>query len=77
MIPPLLNLSGRWYAVTNWEPGMSAEEILRLRPLNREETAWLLPQIEDAYFDIFARLFPTDAERLHGARFSDTSQEPT
>ena len=51
------------------------EKELSLRQLNAEEAAWLERNLEDAYFDVFARLFPAEEDRLRGARFSGTSSD--
>ena len=59
------------WVVVNWAPDLPADAPLQLRPLNPQEIDWLEKVLEDAYFDVFARLFPTDEERLRGARFPD------
>ncbi len=73
VVPPFLEIGGRLMVVANWAPDLTADHILLLRPLNADELAWLQRPIEDAYFEIFSRLFPEDGERLRGADFSDFS----
>ena len=68
LIPPFIELSGRMWVVIKWTPGLSLEAPLQLRPMHSDEMEWLEKELEDAYFDLFARLFPTDEDCLRGAR---------
>ena len=75
MLLPFLEIDGRIMVVVNWTSDLTSEHALLLRPLNQAERNWLKGELADAYFDVFARLFVSDGERLGGADFSDTSKE--
>jgi len=75
MLLPFVEIGGRMMVVVNWTSDLTSEHALLLRPLNPEEKNWLNGELADAYFDVFARLFVSDEERLGGADFSDTSKE--
>ena len=75
MVPPFMEIDGRMMAVVNWSADLTSEHNLLLRPLNADERNWLSKELEDAYFDVFARLFKSDEERLAGADFPDTSTD--
>ena len=66
MVLPFVLVAGRWHVIVNWAIGMKAGELLTLRPLNDKEVAWLKPRLEDAYFEIFATLFPADHNVTNG-----------
>lgn len=68
MVPPFLEIGGRLMVVMNWTPDLGSDFILLLRPANPDEADWLRKELADAYFDVFARLFPSEEERLCGAR---------
>ncbi len=67
LISPFIQISGRWHVVINWEPGMEPGKILEVRPLNEQESDWLVPNLEDAMMEVWARLFPTDESIQYGA----------
>ena len=68
---PFVQVGGRWFIITNWCPGMKPNKRLDLRPLNRKESAWLEPQLENAVMDVWARLFPNDEAIKNGAEPPD------
>ena len=67
LVLPFVQISGRWYVVVNWEPGMEPGQNLELRPLTERESAWLEPNLEDAIMEVWARLFPNDEAIRNGA----------
>ncbi len=71
LVHPFVQVSGRWYVVVNWVPGMKPVQNLELRPLTEPESAWLEPNLEDAVFEVWARLFPNDEAIRNGAEPSD------
>jgi hypothetical protein len=75
MLLPIVEIGGRMMVVVNWTSDLTSEHALLLRPLSDDEGIWLKRQLADAYFDVFARLFVSDEERLSGADFSDTNRE--
>ena len=75
MVPPFMEIDGRMMAVVNWSADLTSENYLLLRPLNTDEHNWLSKELVNAYFDVFARLFKADEERLAGADFSDTNTD--
>lgn len=77
MVSPFLEIDGRKMVIVNWTPGISSEQILVLRALKDEEIAWLEKELADAYFDVFARLFPAEADRWGGSGSLDASAEAT
>ncbi|RJO66015.1 MAG: hypothetical protein C4523_14310 [Myxococcales bacterium] len=68
---PFIEIAGRWHVIVNWRPAMKAGERLDLRPLTRREAAWLMPALESAVMDVWARLFPNDAAIRDGAEPPD------
>lgn len=75
MVPPFIELGGRLRLVVNWAPDLQGDEILVLRPLGEAETEALQSALEDAYFDVLARFFPTEAELLGGMRRRTTKRD--
>jgi len=77
MILPFQQISGRWQVIVNWQPGMRAGKRLDLRPLTRRETRWLLPELENAVMDTWARMFRDDDAIRSGAVLPDNEDEET
>ncbi len=75
MIPPFVELGDRTMVVVNWAPDLEGDHLLILRPLKPGEKSWLEKALADAYHDVYARLFPTDEERLRGALLSAASSD--
>lgn len=48
-------IGGKWYLDVNRRPGLRIGKSLELRPLNRQETAWLEPELENAATDVWGR----------------------
>ena len=75
LVLPFIQISGRWHVVVNWQPGMKTGQNLELRPLSQLESDWLESELEDAVFEVWARLFPTDEAIKTGAEPSDDGEE--
>jgi len=66
MILPFIQIGGRWHVIVNWAPGIRPCKGLQTRPLNRKETAWLEPELENALIDVWGRMFRDDAAIKNG-----------
>ena len=66
MALPFVQVSGRWHVIVDWKPDMGSSSRLHLRVLSQAEAKWLEDQLEDAMFEIWARLFPTDHSVTNG-----------
>jgi len=67
LLSPFVQIQNQWYVIINWQPGMEPEANLELRPLNECESGWLEPELEDAVFEVWARLFKDDEAMRNGA----------
>ena len=66
MVLPFVQIAGNWHVIINWSPGMASNLQLVLRPLTESESEWLEPEMENVYFELWARLFPDDNAIAHG-----------
>ena len=67
MLLPFVQINGHWHVIVNWKPDMEPGQNLYLRPLMEAESTWLETQFEDAFFEIWARLFPDDESIINGS----------